>query len=661
MQYIIFYFYCLLLYQCCSYIHSYIPFQSLKTLNSNFLQSNSLLHLSFHLENYIHKQFLISSNDIHKSLRTKYIPLTQAIHELKNNTRNNEDNTIKTSHIFLIDLSIRSIKDLHEQATMLDHYPFWKSFIQKLQYQKEEISQDKFIYCHDVGIDYVSKVILARVPQEMYQKLDFARHIVNTIGSVDRVVLHLIGMSDDNWIDSISDAMISAFTASRFALPSFKQSDRDSSAFNEAYQPISLDIVDCCEQQDISRDVELIKENTIQDFSESISQLEQIMLKAARDRDDRRYSTTSDEGNDYQTNKHSINEKHDLHLHKSKIISHGTNIARSLSMLPPNILHPSSYSNICQLLANNFQWEFSSWTPKELLQQNCGAFYSICTANMNMEGDSSDRLIRLVYRGSKASDTNTMSNQKGGLVNGNMQSKPIVFVGKGITYDTGGINLKSANSMKTMKHDMSGSAICLGTLVALTMLNYEHDVEVWLAIAENNIPCGKSQYKVSDSLNYRPDDVITSVTGETIEVVHSDAEGRMILADVLAIASRKVIKPYFYYNPIKEQETPRLLIDFTTLTGTCITALTNRYIGAFTNRKYLIPQILQCSEETGERIWPLPFPEEDFLDDLKSDIADIIQCRQPIEGDHIYATSFLSKFMNPSCPWIHLDLASSYR
>ena len=168
------------------------------------------------------------------------------------------------------------------------------------------------------------------------------------------------------------------------------------------------------------------------------------------------------------------------------------------------------------------------------------------------------------------------------------------------------------------------------------------------AIVENNI----------DSQGYRPDDVVTAVTGDTIEVVHTDAEGRMLLADVLAIASRKVTNPRFH--PTKESLSPRLRIDFATLTGCAVTSLSNRYIGALTNRPEYVTKLIAAGEASGERIWPFPC-DDDYDDDLKSDIADVLQCRQPVEADHIYAFAFLKKFMNPSVPWVHLDLASAHR
>ena len=132
----------------------------------------------------------------------------------------------------------------------------------------------------------------------------------------------------------------------------------------------------------------------------------------------------------------------------------------------------------------------------------------------------------------------------------------------------------------------------------------------------------------------------------------------MLLADTLALASRKVIKPSVH--GLADMQSPKFLIDYATLTGTCISSLTNRYIGAFSNKPELISSIIRAGETSGERIWPFPI-DEDFNDDLKSDIADVLQCRIPGEGDHIYAASLLKRFVNPTVPWVHLDLGSAHR
>ena len=209
-------------------------------------------------------------------------------------------------------------------------------------------------------------------------------------------------------------------------------------------------------------------------------------------------------------------------------------------------------------------WELTEWTPADLKEIGCGGFCAVTQGNdIDSEiGFTSDRLFRLRYspppkngeqEGSArkvVSSAVTLSDiirrdngdnkpQCSGVFEMNDENikikTPIVLCSKGVTFDTGGINLKTANSMKTMKQDMAGSASALGTLYALSKLNVRVPVECWLAVVENN----------TGPKSFRPDDVISMVTGKSVEVVNSDAEGRMILADVLALASRKIkVKSY---------------------------------------------------------------------------------------------------------------------
>jgi leucyl aminopeptidase len=209
------------------------------------------------------------------------------------------------------------------------------------------------------------------------------------------------------------------------------------------------------------------------------------------------------------------------------------------------------------------------------------------------------------------------------------------LVGKGICFDTGGINLKPHKSMYHMHEDMQGSAVAVGTLLALSALKASYDVDCWLAITENEI----------GAKAYRPQEVVRAANGVTIQVVHSDAEGRMVLADTLALASR---------------DRPSLIIDFSTLTGACVMALTERFAGIFTNRPQWHASLERAGRSSGERVWPFPM-DEDFDGDLDSSIADVLQCTLDSKGDHILAARFLNRFVPAEVPWIHLDLASSNR
>jgi len=211
----------------------------------------------------------------------------------------------------------------------------------------------------------------------------------------------------------------------------------------------------------------------------------------------------------------------------------------------------------------------------------------------------------------------------------------VALVGKGILFDTGGVNLKPHRSMLDMHTDMAGSAVALASLVALAELHANIDADAWLAINENNI--GPSAY--------RPQEVVRACNGITIQVIHTDAEGRMVLADTLALAART---------------RPSLTIDYATLTGACVYALTERYSGVFTNRTELAADLLAAGSASGERVWNFPL-DEDFDSDLDSANADIMQCGADGKGDHILAARFLKRFIGDDNPWVHVDLSSATR
>ena len=216
---------------------------------------------------------------------------------------------------------------------------------------------------------------------------------------------------------------------------------------------------------------------------------------------------------------------------------------------------------------------------------------------------------------------------------GAMQS--IALVGKGICFDTGGHNLKPAKYMNGMHEDMNGSAVVLGILQAATLAKLPIKLDCWLAIAQNHI--GPKAYKQND--------VVKALNGMTIEIVHTDAEGRMVLADTLTLASRRK---------------PKAIIDFATLTGCMHVAMGDRYSGAISNRPELSCMAIGAGTESGERIAGFPY-DEDYEEDLESKIADIKQCNLEGGPDHIHAARFLGKFVENDVPWLHIDLSSSNR
>ncbi|NNF39760.1 MAG: leucyl aminopeptidase family protein, partial [Woeseiaceae bacterium] len=187
-------------------------------------------------------------------------------------------------------------------------------------------------------------------------------------------------------------------------------------------------------------------------------------------------------------------------------------------------------------------------------------------------------------------------------------------------------------SMLDMHGDMQGSAVALGTLLAITKLGLPLAVDCWLALTENRT--GPKAYKSQD--------VVTAANGKTIQTIHTDAEGRMALADTLVFASR---------------EKPKLIVDYATLTGSCVDAITTQYSGVFTNRAEWHPRLKRTGQQCGERVWPFPIGAE-FKESLKSPVADLRQCTVNAHGDHILAATFLAEFVDKDTPWVHIDLSS---
>ena len=301
-----------------------------------------------------------------------------------------------------------------------------------------------------------------------------------------------------------------------------------------------------------------------------------------------------------------------IDLARTQAEANGNDIARWLTTMPPNKLNATNYADMLRDLAGQHGWEYKRISTKELAKAGAGAFLAVAQGNDN----DSAAIVRLLYRpGAKS-------------------AKPeLSLVGKGIIFDTGGTNLKPFMSMLDMHGDMQGSAVAVGTLLAITELKLPMAVDCWLAITENRT--GPNAYKSQD--------IVTAANGKTIQTIHTDAEGRMVLADTLTLASRKK---------------PDLMIDYATLTGSVVNAITTRYSGVFTNRAAWHPRLKRAGQHCGERVWPFPIGKE-FLVELKSDVADIMQCSPTPSGDHILAGSFLAEFVEHDTPWVHVDLAAS--
>ena len=291
----------------------------------------------------------------------------------------------------------------------------------------------------------------------------------------------------------------------------------------------------------------------------------------------------------------------------------GNNLARWLTALPPNHLDAAAYRRYLQEIARRLRLRYEFYGEARLKRLGAGAFLAVSRGNAMRDAG----IVCLSYRprGAAAAD--------------------VSLVGKGICFDTGGTNLKPHKSMLDMHTDMAGSAVAVGTLHALQALRSPIAVDCWLAITENRI----------GPLAYKPQDVVRAVNGTTIQVIHTDAEGRMVLADTLCLAAARK---------------PKAIIDYATLTGACVYALTERYSGAFTNRPATRDGIEAAGTASGERVWCFPM-DADFDTDLESTVADVLQCATDGKGDHILAARFLNRFVPAAIPWLHLDLAAGTR
>jgi leucyl aminopeptidase len=300
-------------------------------------------------------------------------------------------------------------------------------------------------------------------------------------------------------------------------------------------------------------------------------------------------------------------------LDRTLATSSGNNLARWLTALPPNYLNAATYRRLLADFARRLGLKFKFYGEPQLKRLGAGAFLAVTRANAARDAG----IVHLSYRprGARAPD--------------------LSLVGKGVCFDTGGTNLKSHKSMLDMHTDMQGSAVAVGALYALHSLGSSLAVDCWLAITENNI----------GPLAYRPQDVVRAHNGTTIQVIHTDAEGRMILADTLSLAAAKK---------------PRAIIDYATLTGACVYSLTERYSGAFSNRSGSRELIEYAGAQSGERVWCFPM-DADFDADLESKVADILQCTADGKGDHILAARFLNRFVPKSVAWLHLDLSAGSR
>jgi leucyl aminopeptidase len=293
--------------------------------------------------------------------------------------------------------------------------------------------------------------------------------------------------------------------------------------------------------------------------------------------------------------------------HKTgEAIGAGQTFARGLQVLPGNVATPTYIASVARELAQRYGFGVTILDKAAIIKEKMGALLSVA------QGSAEEpRFIALEYKGA--------------------DTAPVVLIGKGVTFDTGGISIKPAQNMEDMKYDMSGAAAVLGTFEALGRLKPKVHV-VGLIPSTENMPSGTA---------VKPGDVITSHLGKTIEVINTDAEGRLILCDALSYARR--------YKPAA-------VVDIATLTGAIVVALGHSAAGVMGTDEKLVEEVRQAGERAGERVWELPL-WDDYRDLMKSDIADVKNSGGRPAGS-ISAGWFLREFVD-GFPWAHLDIAGT--
>ncbi|MBI2954813.1 MAG: leucyl aminopeptidase [Chloroflexi bacterium] len=293
---------------------------------------------------------------------------------------------------------------------------------------------------------------------------------------------------------------------------------------------------------------------------------------------------------------------------RGEVLSGATNLARDLSNGPPNLVTPAYLAETAQSVAQRLGLGCEVFDVDELRRRKMGAILAVGAGSVHPPC-----LVVMRYQGAPSSD------------------KVFAAVGKGITFDSGGLDIKPGDSMLTMKHDMSGAAAVIGFVQAVAELKLPVNVMGLICAAENML---------SENA-YRPSDIITTYNGKTIEIGSTDAEGRLVLADGLAYAV---------------EQKASVIVDLATLTGACIVALGTIASGVLGNNDSLLSQVEKAAQETGERVWRLPLWKE-YGEQMKSEIADLKNVGGRW-GGAITAAYFLQQFVG-DVPWVHVDIAGT--
>jgi leucyl aminopeptidase len=309
-------------------------------------------------------------------------------------------------------------------------------------------------------------------------------------------------------------------------------------------------------------------------------------------------------------------------------VAHGVEFTRDLVTEPANMLHPEEFADRVEGL-KKLGLKIEIFGPKELEKLGFGTLLSVSQGSAR-----EPRMVVLQWHGAPPSDEGKKgTHEDDGKKGGKKLKDPIAFIGKGVTFDTGGISIKPAAGMEDMKWDMAGAAAVVGAMAALAGRKAKVNAVGLVGLVEN-MPSGTAT---------RPGDVVTSYSGQTVEILNTDAEGRLVLADVLYYAQQRF--------------EPKYMVDLATLTGAIITGLGHEYAGLFANNDELAAKLTAAGAAVDEPLWRMPLVAlgESYDKELNSPIADVKNIGSRAGGS-ITAAQFLQRFVNGK-PWAHLDIA----
>ncbi len=296
---------------------------------------------------------------------------------------------------------------------------------------------------------------------------------------------------------------------------------------------------------------------------------------------------------------------------KGSIIASSVCFARDVQNHPGNVTTPTKLAHLAKEIASEGGMKLTVFDREKFTKLGMGAF-----AGVALGTGEPPKFILLEYKGGKSNE------------------KPIALIGKGLTFDSGGISIKPSASMDEMKFDMCGGGLVLGVMKAVAQLKPKVNIVAAVPATEN----------MSGEKAYKPGDILTAYNGKTIEVLNTDAEGRLILADALAYVSK--------------HHEPQYMLDFATLTGAVVIALGHVATGVMGTDEKLVEKVKNSSKNTGERIWEFPLWDE-YCEQIKSEIADIKNVGAARQAGSIAAGAFLKEFVGEGIPWVHFDIAGT--